>query len=275
MHVCGNDFMVVNATSETFAAYAKEIQQWADRRKGIGFDQLLVLESSLTQEHDLHMKIFNGDGGSATQCGNGCAAVSALAKDLGLIKKDIVALDTLGGTVICELMDDAEAQVTVELPPPVLRPEGVPFLTDASGHQHQIEIPPPINRCVHATVLSMGNPHAVILVDDVETTDLATLGCSLQHHPQFPDSVNVEILQCSNRNHARLRICERGVGETMSCGSGACAAMVAGRLLNRLESKARIDMPGGNVDVEWEGPTHPVRLSCHPRYIYEGSLVLN
>lgn len=267
--------MVIDATSENLKASAHDIQQWSDRRKGIGFDQLLVLESPLTVKHDLRMQIFNGDGGSATQCGNGCAAATVLANDIGLIKKDIVVLDTLGGTVMCQRWDDGSPQVTVELPPPVLQPESVPFLTDIRGHQHQIELPSPNNRCIHATVLSMGNPHAVILVDDIETIDLDALGRSLQQNPQFPESVNVEILQCIDRSHGKLRICERGVGETLSCGSGACASMVAGRLLKRFDSKAKIEMPGGCVYVEWKGLANPVRMSCQPQYVYQGSLLQN
>ena len=267
--------MVIDATSEKLKASAHDIQQWSDRRKGIGFDQLLVLESPLNVKHDLRMQIFNGDGGSATQCGNGCAAATVLANDIGLIKKDIVVLDTLGGTVKCQRWDDGSPQVTVELPPPVLQPASVPFLTDILGHQHRIELPSPINRCIHATVLSMGNPHAVILVDDTATIDLDALGRSLQQHPQFPESVNVEILQCIDRSHGKLRICERGVGETLSCGSGACASMVAGRLLNRFDSKAKIEMPGGCVYVEWKDPANPVRMSCQPQYVYQGSLLQN
>ena len=267
--------MVIDATSEALEASAHDIQQWSDRRKGIGFDQLLVLESPLTVKHDLRMQIFNGDGGTATQCGNGCAAATVLANDIGLVKKDDVALDTLGGTVSCQRWDDVNPQVTVELPPPVLQPESVPFLTDIQGYQHQIELPSPINRCIHATVLSMGNPHAVIFVDNIKTIDLATLGRSLQQHSQFPESVNVEILQCIDRSHARLRICERGVGETLSCGSGACASMVAGRLLNRLDSKAKIETRGGSVYVEWKDPASPVRMSCQPQYVYQGSLLQN
>lgn len=273
MHVCGNDFMVVNATSDTLELSADNIQQWSDRRKGIGFDQLLVLELPLTQEHDFRMLIFNGDGGSATQCGNGCAAVAALAKDLGLIKTDVIALDTLGGTVVCKLADVGGTQTTVELPPPVLNPEGVPFLTNATGHQHRIEIQSRTNRYVEATVLSMGNPHAVVRVENVENTDLEDLGSALQQHNQFPNSVNVEILDCKNRNRGILRIFERGVGETLSCGSGACAAMVAGRLWNCFDNRVEIEMPGGCVNVEWEGPGQPVRLTCEPRCIYDGVLM--
>lgn len=273
MHVCGNDFMVINATSDALELSADNIQQWSDRRKGIGFDQLLVLESPLTHEHDFRMLIFNGDGRSARQCGNGCAAVAALVKGLGLITNDVVVLDTLGGSVVCKLADVGGTQATVELPPPVLNPVDVPFLTDATGHQHKIEIQSPVNRCIEATVLSMGNPHAVVRVDDVETTDLDGLGRALQQHKQFPDSVNVEILHCKDRNRGKLRIFERGVGETQSCGSGACASMVAGRLWNCFDSRVEIEMPGGCVRVEWEGPAQPVRLSCNPCRTYDGFLM--
>lgn len=272
MHVCGNDFMVIDATLEAVDVSTNEIQLWANRRKGIGFDQLLILKSPLSQKHDFQMLIFNGDGNSAAQCGNGCAAVSSLASDLGLTKKNVVALDTLGGTVECQFTDDGERRVSVELPPPVLRPESVPFLTDFSGHRHTIQVQSPFHRRIEATVLSMGNPHAVLLVDNVKTTDLDCLGRALQQHEQFPDSVNVEILQCQGRTHGKLRIFERGVGETLSCGSGACAAMVAGRLANRFDTRVEIEMPGGRVSVEWEGLAQPVRLSCQPRYIYSGSM---
>ena len=272
MHVCGNDFMVIDATSEAVDVSTNEIQQWANRRKGIGFDQLLILKSPLSQEHDFQMIIFNGDGNSAAQCGNGCAAVSALASDLGLTKKNVVALDTLGGTVLCQFTDDGEQRVSVELPPPALRPESVPFLTESSGHLHKIETQSPLHQCIEATVLSMGNPHAVVFVKNVKTANLNRLGRALQQHEQFPDSVNVEILECLDENHGKLRIFERGVGETLSCGSGACAAMVAGRLANRFDTRVEIEMPGGSVSVEWEGLAQPVRLSCNPQYIYFASM---
>ncbi|MCY3883456.1 MAG: diaminopimelate epimerase [Gammaproteobacteria bacterium] len=272
MHVCGNDFMVVDATSEPFTSSASEIQQWSNRRKGIGFDQLLVLEPPRSVEHDFRMLIFNGDGGSATQCGNGCAAVAKLARELGLTDKTGVSIATKGGSVACRVAEDDEASATVEMPPPILCAGDVPFLTDHAGCQHQIELQSPINSSIEAIVLSMGNPHAVVLVDNVDTTDLTSLGMALQRHKRFPDSVNVEIMQCRDRNHGKLRVFERGVGETLSCGSGACAAMVAGRLMNLFDESVEIESPGGRVSVKWEGKTKPVQLSCQPKITYEGVL---
>lgn len=272
MHVCGNDFMVINATSDPFAASTSDIQRWSSRRKGIGFDQLLVLKPSFSEEHDFRMLIFNSDGGTATQCGNGCAAVVRLVRELGLSDKTNLTLDTEGGTVACHIPDDEENRATVELPSPILCSKNVPFLTDKPGYQHQIELQSPLNRTIEAIVLSMGNPHAVVLVDNVEDTELMRLGMALQSHEQFPDSVNVEILQCQDQNHGKLRVFERGVGETLSCGSGACAAMVAGRLLDVFDDSVEIELPGGHVHVEWEGLNKPVQLTCLPQLIYEGVL---
>lgn len=272
MHVCGNDFMVIDATSRSFSATASDIKKWSNRRKGIGFDQLLVLEPCFAEEKDFRMLIFNGDGESASQCGNGCAAVTKLARELGLTDKTSVTIDTEGGTVVCRIADEERSRATIELPSPNLCSRSVPFLTNDAGYQHQIDLRSPINRTIEATVLSMGNPHAVVLVDDVEATDLISLGMAMQRHEQFPDSVNVGILQCQDRSHGRLRVFERGVGETLACGSGACAAMVAGRLLNVLDDSVEIELPGGSVRVQWEGMTKPVHLTCQPQIIYQGEL---
>ena len=256
MHVCGNDFMVVDAVREHFECDRDQVSRWADRRKGIGFDQLLILEKSAEPGHDFRLRIHNADGKLAEQCGNGCAAVAALARKNHSIREKQVTLDTLGGTIVCELVDPDNALATVTLCPPDLRPESIPMKSTQPGPVHRIDLKFPSERSVEATVLSMGNPHAVLLCDDVYNSDLREIGESLQNCSNFPNSVNVSLMERCSSRHMRLRIYERGVGETLACGTGAAAAMVAAQLQGLVDSSVQIEMPGGNVEVETTCPSH-------------------
>ena len=273
MQVCGNDFMVVDGFNQDLEIGTQEARSWSNRRTGIGFDQLLLInppphDSSL----DISLEIINSDGSIAEQCGNGCAAVVALLHTREFQQKHNFRLGTLGGVVSCAIQGRLPlATVTVELNPPNFDSASVPFLSDAHGPSHLIECKA-LNRTVETTVLSMGNPHAVILVDDVNSIDLESLGTELQNHSMFPESVNVEILDCVDKSKAQLRIYERGVGETHACGSGACAAMVAGRLAGRLSAQVSIQMPGGSVDASWKDQDDPIHLVCQPKLAYQGSI---
>lgn len=272
MHVCGNDFMVVDALSSEFAVDAVEVQRWSDRRKGIGFDQLLVLGHPTSEQHDLDLLIYNSDGSIAEQCGNGCAAVLSAAQALNLVGADRAELSTLGGTVACRVVSRIPLRIAVKLCAPTAQPAKPPFQTSNDGYSHSIDLPTQMERPVEAYVLSLGNPHAVVLVDNVDEFDLKTLGTALQNHELFPNSTNVEILQPSSRSKGILRIFERGVGETLACGSGACAAVAAGRLAGVFDSRVDVQMPGGSVLVEWSGPQESIVLECQPEFVFKGIL---
>ncbi len=272
MHVCGNDFMVVDALSSEFAVDADEVQRWSDRRKGIGFDQLLVLDHPTSEQHDLDLRIYNSDGSIAEQCGNGCAAVLSAAQALKLVDAENVELSTLGGTVACRVVSRIPLRIAVKLCTPMAQPVEPPFQTSNDGYLHSIDLPTQMERPVEAYVLSLGNPHAVVLVNCVDEFDLGALGTALQNHELFPNSTNVEILQPSSRSKGILRIFERGVGETLACGSGACAAVAAGRLAGVFDSRVDVQMPGGSVVVEWSGPQESIVLECQPEFVFKGIL---
>ena len=277
MHVCGNDFVVVDNRDRAFTPDENSVRAWGDRRKGIGFDQLLTLELPRDDGDDFFMAIRNSDGSEAEQCGNGCAAVISWALQRQLTNASQVRLGTPSGTVICEPAGDSNdylREVSVWLTPPDLRPEAVPFVTSAQGKTHSVEFPGNNLAEMEITVLSMGNPHAVLLVDDVDSFDLASVGTALQIHNKFPESVNVEVLQCIDRTHGELRIFERGAGETLACGTGACAATVVGRLLGHFDEKVELKMPGGTVEVLWSGEGSPVKLNCHVELSYIGQIDL-
>ncbi len=272
MHVCGNDFMVVDATSAKLEFNIEEVRLWSDRRKGIGFDQLLVLDRRMPGKHDFDLQIYNSDGSTAEQCGNGCAAVFAVARKLKLTHSESITLDTPGGTVACKLGSMHPMRITVRMRPPTPQTAQAPFKNCDDDYLHSIDLPPPLDRSVDAYVLSLGNPHVVVLVDSIENFDLECLGNALQNHKLFPSSTNVEILQPSGVSNGNLRIFERGAGETLACGSGACAAVVAGRLAGVFDSRVDIQMPGGRVSVEWYGPNEPITLECQPEFVYQGTL---
>ncbi|MCY4142207.1 MAG: diaminopimelate epimerase [Gammaproteobacteria bacterium] len=272
MHVCGNDFMVVDATSTRLEFNNEKIRYWSDRRTGIGFDQLLVLGHPTATEHDFTLQIYNSDGSAAEQCGNGCAAVFAMARTLELTSSETVALDTPGGVVGCRLGSMHPLRIAVQMRPPTPHTALAPYQSSNDDYLHSIYLPSPMDRSVEAYVLSLGNPHAVVFVDDVRTCDLESLGIALQSHELFPNSTNVEILQHGDRSIGHLRIFERGVGETLACGSGACAAVVAGRLAGLFDDRVAIHMPGGRVNVEWRGAKEPVVLECQPEFVFKGTL---
>ncbi len=270
MHVCGNDFLVIDAISNSLEFSPEKVRRWSDRRKGIGFDQMLVVVPPATSQQDFFVQIVNGDGSVAEQCGNGCAAVCSLLRHLQLTEQSQISLGTLGGDVACEFAEPESSLVTVQLPPPSLNPKDVPFIADNSDYLHRIQLSEPVDKELEVVVLSMGNPHAVIFVENVDAEDLQAIGTALQHHERFPNSVNVELVQVCDRRSIRIRIFERGVGETLACGSGSCAAMVSARLQNRVDRCAILESRGGSVAGEWLGMGEPVRLTCSPELVFEG-----
>jgi diaminopimelate epimerase len=278
MHGAGNDFVVIDATRTPLALSAEQWKALGDRRLGIGADQMLVVEPSSDPQCDFRYRIFNQDGGEVEQCGNGARAFVRFVTDKGLTDKRAIRVQTKGGIIAPRLEDDGN--VTVDMGAPELEPALVPF--DPAG----LDAVPagadllwPLwlggsGEAVLVSVLSMGNPHAVQVVGDVDAAPVEASGALIERHARFPNRVNAGFMQVVNRHHIRLRVFERGVGETLACGTGACAAAVAGIRRGLLDSPVRIDARGGVLSVAWAGAGSPVYLTGPAVTVFEGEIDL-
>jgi diaminopimelate epimerase len=264
MEGAGNDFVVLDATGT--AAESKQIQlqlkqeqlqKLADRHTGVGCDQVLVVERSSRPEVDFRYRIFNADGGEVEQCGNGARCFVKFVHARGLTAKREIRVETLGGVIVPRLEEDGE--VSVDMGPPTV---STPLLEKVFLGKEPLEI----------TAVSMGNPHAVQLVDDVETAPVTTQGPLLEHHPRFPDRVNAGYLQVLDRHSIALRVWERGAGETLACGTGACAAVVTGILRGLLDSPVEVEAHGGTLTVSWAGGDNAVWMKGPARTVFEGEI---
>jgi diaminopimelate epimerase len=251
MHGAGNDFVVLDCLAAPFDLNPSQIRKIADRHRGVGCDQMLVVEKPSRPDADFRYRIFNADGGEVEQCGNGARCFVRFVHDRGLTDKREIRVETLGGLIVPKLEDDGE--VTVNMGPPVLEGE------------ERIE-------GVELTILSMGNPHAVQIVEDVDHAPVATQGPVLEHHPRFPNRVNAGYLQIQGRNNARLRVWERGAGETLSCGTGACAAVVAGIRRGLLDSPVRVQTRGGALTIAWAGGDNAVWMKGPAQSVFDGEI---
>ena len=272
MHGLGNDFMVVDLVTQRADLDGERIRAWSDRRTGIGFDQLLAVLPPSVPDADFNFLIFNSDGGEAEQCGNGGRCVARFVRDRALTKKRGLALDTAGGRMHTRLLKHGRVRVEMDIPGP--GPPGIPFrpdLTKKEGLRYRLALD---GESVAFTPVSMGNPHAVIVVDDVEDAPVQRVGAALQSSDAFPEGVNVGFLQVMNPERARLRVFERGAGETRACGSGACAAMVAGNLHGLLGQRATISLPGGEVEMELPAESSRVAMIGPAATVYEGRVRL-
>lgn len=273
MHGLGNDFVVLDLISQSVHIRPEQIRAIADRRLGVGFDQLLIAEPPSDPAFDFKYRIFNADGTEAEQCGNGARCFLRFVRDRGLTTKTEVNLETSTGPIQCRLEKDGN--ITVNMGTPVLLPEKIPFIADRPQIVYTLPVDVPLcgtQTEVRLSVLSMGNPHAVLTVDDVDTAPVNQLGPALESHPRFPRRVNVGFMQIIDRNHIRLRVYERGVGETRACGTGAAAAVVAGRLQGHLDETVAVDLPGGTLVTSWAGDNAPVMMTGPACRVYEGRL---
>ncbi|MGI4719381.1 MAG: diaminopimelate epimerase [Janthinobacterium lividum] len=274
MHGAGNDFIVVDAIHQDVSLSAEQWRKLADRRFGIGADQILVVERPVSDGIDFRYRIFNNDGGEVEQCGNGARAFARFVSDKGLSHERSIRVETMKGVIAPRLEDDGS--VTVDMGAPRLEPGEVPF--DSAGIEGRTEgedtnWPLPVgDRTVFVTVVSMGNPHAVQVVDDVDTAPVETMGPAIETHVRFPQKVNAGFMQVVDRHHVRLRVFERGAGETLACGTGACAAVVAGIRRGLLDSPVRVSARGGELSIAWAGPGEPVYLSGPAVTVFEGEV---
>lgn len=273
MHGAGNDFIVIDATRQTINLTVEQWRQLADRKFGIGADQILVVERPTQAGVDFRYRIFNSDGGEVEQCGNGARAFVKFVVEKGLTEQREIRVETMSGIITPRLEDDG--RVTVNMGAPVLLPEHVPFEVQglSSRRVSHIDMWPLAveGQIIEVATLSMGNPHAVQWVNDVDAAPVGELGPLIEHHARFPRRVNAGFMQVVNRNHIRLRVFERGSGETLACGTGACAAVVAGILHGDLDSPVLVDTRGGQLSIGWQGTDAPVMLTGPAVSVFEGS----
>jgi diaminopimelate epimerase len=266
MNGLGNDFMVVEWPAAAPLPSAAIIRHWADRRHGVGFDQLLVIGAERPANGDASYRIFNADGGEVEQCGNG---VRCLARFLAPRVGSELTLVSPAGSVAARVL--SAERVSVDLGVPDFRPASLPFLVSEERDRYSLSI---ANRVVEFGAVSMGNPHAVIAVEFVDDAPVAELGPELQRHPCFPRSVNVGFMQRESERVIRLRVYERGAGETLACGTGAAAAVAVGRRWGQLAEHVEVQLPGGTLEVTWPGPAAPLWQTGPTTAVYEGRIEL-
>ena len=275
MHGLGNDFVVIDVINQTGVVDrildSGRIRILADRHFGIGFDQLLLVESAQSEQADFRYRIFNADGSEVSQCGNGARCFARFVRDHGLCAKDTITVETSGG--LLQLHHEEGGLVTVTMGVPRFQPAEIPFdatsMTPSTDGAYSIGID---GADYSLGLVSLGNPHAVLRVDDIMEAPVTTLGAEIEHHPRFPERVNAGFMEIVDRNRLRLRVYERGVGETLACGSGACAAVVIGRRQGLLEQQVLVELPGGNLFIQWQGEDQPVTMTGPAVNVFEGEI---
>ena len=270
MHGLGNDFMMVDLISQRAQLRPELIQEWSDRRTGIGFDQLLTVSPPDDPDADFRYRIYNADGSEAEQCGNGARCFLRFVRDEGLTTKPVIRLQTNTGSIVCSL--ERDGNITVDMGTPVLQPARIPFKAASAQIVYPLSLAPDLAESVELTAINVGNPHAVLLVDDVDTARVEEIGPLIERHERFPERVNVGFLQVLSPNRVRLRVFERGVGETSACGSGACAAVVAGRLQGLIDENVEVELKGGNLRLSWAGDNASIKMTGPACRVYEGRL---
>jgi len=269
MHGLGNDFVVIDAINQSVSLTPEQVQQLADRHFGIGFDQLLLVETATTTAADFRYRIYNADGGEVAQCGNGARCFMRFVREQGLTDKSQIQVETASGPL--QLVQQSDGQISVDMGVPRLEPADIPFVAPRREHTYTLDV---LDRHLEIAALSMGNPHAVLLVDDIETAPVASLGPAIENHPRFPERINVGFMQIINNDCIRLRVFERGAGETLACGSGACAAVVAGRLREQLAESVKVILNGGELVVSWAGEGQSVLMTGPATTVYQGRIEL-
>ena len=265
MHGCGNDFMVIDAVTQKIFLSENKIKKLADRNVGVGFDQLLIVEPPYDPEMDFHYRIYNADGSEVQMCGNGARCFARFVTMKGLINRKQIKVSTLGGKIVLNVTDDD--QVMVDMGKPVFEPSKIPFKAQGINKTYLLPVK---DTHIFCGAVSMGNPHCVIKVDDVDKADVLGLGPLIENHERFPERVNVGFMQVLNEHEIKLRVFERGCGETLACGTGACAATVVGIIQEHLVSPVVVHLKGGDLRVAWQGDDKPVMMTGPAVFVYEG-----
>jgi diaminopimelate epimerase len=268
MHGLGNDFMVLDLVNQRATLTPELVRRWSQRQTGVGFDQLLIVEATTQPGCDFAYRIYNADGGEVEHCGNGARCVTRFAIDKALSLKREFTFAMARGTIRTRLENDG--LVTVDMGPPRLVPAEIPFQAPAQAVSYTLDI---AGRNFEISAVSMGNPHAVLVVDDVDSAPVATLGPQIERHPRFPQRVNAGFMQVLSAGSIRLRVFERGTGETLTCGTGACAAVVAGRLRGLLAEDVEVLTHGGSLRIRWAGANESVWMTGPTATVFEGHVL--
>ena len=269
MQALGNDFVVLDALRSPIALSPEQLRRLADRHFGIGCDQILQVEPPRQPDTDFYYRIFNADGGEVEQCGNGARCFVRYVHDRGLTDKTEIRVGHGGGVIVPRL--EADGRVTVDMGVPEFEPARIPFEAPQRALVYELEVD---GRQVEISALSMGNPHAVQIVPDVERAPVASEGPLIERHPRFPRRVNAGYMQVVDRRRIRLRVYERGAGETLACGTGACAAVVAGITRGLLDESVVVATRGGDLGISWAGGAAPVMMTGPAETVFEGEIEL-
>jgi diaminopimelate epimerase len=267
MHGLGNDFVVIDGVSQSVRLTPEKIRYIADRNFGVGCDQILLVEIPENPDVDFRYRIFNCDGSEVENCGNGARCFAVFVRERRLTGKSLIRVETAGG--IIELNVQEDEQVSVDMGAPRLLPAKIPFEADEKAITYTIDV---AGAALEISAVSMGNPHAVILVNDVKSAPVAEVGPVVERHPRFPARVNVGFMQVLSRSEINLRVFERGVGETLACGTGACAAVVAGRLRGLLDEQVKVNLPGGSLQIRWAGADQVVIMTGPATTVFHGQI---
>ncbi len=269
MHGTGNDFVVINAISQAVELSADQVRFIADRHFGVGCDQLLLVEVPRSADAEFRYRIFNADGGEVEQCGNGARCFARFVSDQGLTSSPVIPVETAAGLISLQL--NADASVTVDMGEPNFDPTSLPFEAAAAAQSYDLVV----NEQQYAiSTVSMGNPHAVMLVEDTATAAVTTLGPAIENHERFPQRVNVGFMQIIDRQSIRLRVYERGAGETLACGTGACAAVATGINNGLLDHQVAVSLAGGELVIEWQGRGTNLMMTGPATTVFEGRIEL-
>jgi diaminopimelate epimerase len=269
MHGLGNDFVVIDAISRPLNLSTEQVRFLADRHYGVGCDQLLLVEPAVSGQAEFRYRIFNADGGEVEQCGNGARCFAVFVREKGLTDLDRIQVETLGGVITLNV--ETNGQVTVDMGEPDFTPANIPFIADQEAKHYDLVV----NGGEYAIgAVSMGNPHAVLQVDSLDTLDISTLGPAIETHERFPKRVNAGFMQVIDNATIRLRVYERGAGETLACGTGACAAVAVGQEQGLLGTKVRVSLPGGDLNITWQGRGHSLFMTGPATTVFEGTIKL-
>ena len=269
MHGLGNDFMVLDLVSQHLRVTEDLVRKWSDRNFGIGFDQLLIVEPPSSPEVDFKYRIFNADGSEVENCGNGARCFARFVYDKNLIGRRDICVETANGRALLTIREDG--QVRVDMGEPVLAPAEIPFDAPAQANSYPVVVE---GQTLELGAVSMGNPHGVLVVESADTAPVEVLGPLLEPHPIFPKKANIGFMEVCNRSSVKLRVFERGAGETLACGTGACAAVVSGILRGLLDATVTVELPGGELEITWQGPGHSVLMTGPVATVFEGQLAV-
>ncbi len=269
MHGLGNDFVVIDAVTEPFEPTMEQVRTLADRNFGIGFDQLLLVEPPRNEETDFRYRIWNADGGEVEQCGNGARCFARFVRDKGLTEKDEVVVETASGVIRLKIQPNG--WISVNMGEPILQPEQIPFIAPSEATRYTLDVE---GEDLEVGAVSMGNPHVVVTVEKLSDELVNRLGLRLESHPRFPQRVNAGFMEIKNRSEINLRVYERGIGETLACGTGTCAAVVSGILQGALEQEVTAHLRGGDLSIRWAGTGSPVIMTGPAETVFEGVIEL-